>query len=169
MSTRRALPFHLHAGLAGLALALALVADLGCVGQTRTTKLQDAAYNFNMATRFGRMDVATEMVSSKALGKFTEHHNGWGSDLRIVDVEFRGVQFRDKDKAVVFVAVGWQRNDEQDLRVTQLAQIWTFEGSDWRLADEQRTAGDVGLLGEPTTVMRPEARENAHFPSVTIR
>lgn len=155
--------------LAYAAGALALLGMLACAGQTRTTKLQDAAYNFNMATRFGRMDVATELVSSKAVGKFAESHGSWGSSVRIVDVEFRGLQFRDKDRAVVFVAVGWQRSDEQDLRVTQLAQMWTYEGSDWRLTEEKRTGGDVGLLGEPTTLLRPESREDAHFPTVTIR
>jgi len=156
-------------GLAALAIALSIPVCVGCAGQTRSTKLQDAAYNFNMATRFGRMDVATEMVSSKAMTQFVEHHSAWGASVRIVDIEFRGLQFTDKDKAVVFVAVGWQRNDEQDLRVTQLAQVWTYEESDWRLSEEHRTSGDVGLLGEPTTFLRPESRENAHFPSVTIR
>jgi hypothetical protein len=168
MSTGRT-TVRLRVGLAALAVALWIPICAGCAGQTRSTKLQDAAYNFNMATRFGRMDVATEMVSSKAVSQFVEHHSAWGSSVRIVDVEFRGLQFTDKDKAVVFVAVGWQRNDEQDLRVTQLAQVWTYEESDWRLTEERRTSGDVGLLGEPTTLLRPESREDAHFPSVTIR
>ncbi|MFW5741471.1 MAG: hypothetical protein ACOC1F_14040 [Myxococcota bacterium] len=146
-----------------------LLGALGCMGQSKVGKLQEAASNLNMATRFGRMDIATELVAQKEIDDFAKRHAAWGGPVRIVDVEYRGIKFVDKDKAIVFVAVGWQRVDEGNLRVTQLAQEWNYEQGNWKLSDETRTAGDVGLIGEPTEYLRPEGRPDVHFPSITIR
>lgn len=152
------------------ALAATLLGGSGCLtGQTRPVKLQDAAYNFNMATRFGRMDVATELVSPKGLAKFAERHGAWGGAVRVVDVEFRGMQFSGKDDALVQVAVGWQRADDPNLLTTNVSQRWSYESNNWKLVDEQRASGDVGLLGETVELVRPGTRANAYFPSITIR
>lgn len=155
--------------LAAVFSAGLLLAAAGCMGQSKVGKLQEAASNLNMATRFGRMDVATELVHTKELDNFGKRHAAWGGPLRIVDVEYQGIKFVDENQAVVFVAVGWQRVDEGELRVTHLAQVWDYERGGWKLTDEERTAGDVGLIGEPTEVLRPEWRPDAHFPSITIR
>ena len=155
--------------LAGLFAAGLLVAAAGCMGQSKVAKLQEAASNLNMATRFGRMDIATELVAQKEMENFAKRHAAWGGPVRIVDVEYQGIKFMDDNTAMVFVAVGWQRLDEGNLRVTHLAQEWGYERGGWRLADETRTSGDVGLIGEPTEVLRPEERPNVHFPSITIR
>jgi hypothetical protein len=151
-------------------LALAAVSAFGCLGgQSRVGKLQEAAQTMNMATRFGRMDVATEHVAAKQMEDFAKQHANWGGVVRIADLEYRGMRFVDEKKAIVSVAVAWQRVDEQELRVTEVAQVWDYDQGKWKLVDETRTAGDVGLLGEPTVYMRPERREDVHFPSVTIR
>jgi len=153
----------------GVVAFVALTA-FGCLGgQSRVGKLQEAAQNMNMATRFGRMDVATEHVAAKEMEDFARRHANWGGTVRIADLEYRGMRFVHEKKAIVAVAVAWQRLDEQELRVTELAQVWDYDQGKWKLVDETRTAGDVGLLGEPTVYMRPERRENVHFPSVTIR
>ena len=83
----------------------------------------------------------------------------------------QGMRLKDKDTAVVLVTVGWQRVDEQELRVTQVEQTWARSNSysGWRMVQESRAAGDYGLLGEPTVVMRPESHADVHFRSVTIR
>lgn len=151
-------------------LALVAVSAFGCLGgQTRVGKLQEAAQNMNTATRFGRMDIATEHVADKEMNEFARRHANWGGAVRVADLEYRGMRFVHEKKAIVSVAVAWQRMDEQELRVTELAQVWDYDQGKWKLVDETRTAGDVGLLGEPTVYMRPERREDAHFPSVTIR
>ena len=153
------------------ALAFAISATLlfGCLAtQSKGAKLQDAAQNLNIATRFGRMDIASEMVAEKSLGDFTRRHAAWGREVRLIDVEFQGVQLTSKDEATVLVAVGWQRPDEQELRTTQLMQTWTYGPKGWKLIDESRAAGDVGLLGEKIDVMRPEKHADVHFKSVTI-
>lgn len=155
--------------LAGILSFGLLLAAAGCMGQSKMGKLQEAASNLNMATRFGRMDIATELVARQDMDDFAKRHAAWGGPLRIVDVEYRGIKLVDKNKAIVFVAVGWQRLDEGNLRVTHLAQEWDYQGNGWKLADETRTSGDVGLIGEPTEVLRPAPRPNAQFPSITIR
>ena len=161
---------YAHRHLAAAILVGGLwVTSAGCMAQSKVGKLQEAASNLNMATRFGRMDIATELVHKNELDNFAERHAAWGDPLRIVDVEYRGIKFVNKDKAVVFVAVGWHRLDEGSLRVTKLAQVWDYERGNWKLSDETRTAGDVGLIGEPTEVLRPESRPDVHFPSITIR
>ncbi|PIE05403.1 MAG: hypothetical protein CSA75_04930 [Sorangium cellulosum] len=146
-----------------------LLAAVGCMGQSKAGKLQEAASNLNMATRFGRMDIATELVAAQQMEAFGTRHAGWGGPLRIVDVEHHSIKMVNEDKALVFVTVGWHRIDEGNLRVTQLAQEWSYASGGWRLTDETRTAGDIGLLGEPMEVLRPDHRPNAYFPSITIR
>jgi hypothetical protein len=115
------------------------------------------------------MDIATELVADKALPGFAKRHAAWGRDVRLVDIEYQGMRFSDKENAVVFVVVGWQRLDEQELRVTNVAQRWNHGPKGWKLEGEERTGGDVGLLGEPTVVARPELHRDVHFEAVTIR
>jgi hypothetical protein len=155
--------------LHAFSFALCLLMLSACVAnQSKAAKLQDAAQNFNIATRFGRMDIASEMVAEKSLADFTRKHLAWGRGVRLVDVEFQGMQLTGKDEAAVHIAVGWQRPDEQELRVTQLMQTWQFGPKGWKLVDESRTSGDMGLLGEQIDVVRPDRRADVHFKSVTI-
>jgi hypothetical protein len=152
-----------------LAFAFCSALLFGCLGsQSKAAKLQDAAQNLNIAARFGRMDIATELVADKSQGDFYKKHMDWGRDVRVIDIEFQGVQLRSKDEATVTVAVGWQRPTEQELRVTHVMQTWQYGSKGWKLVDESRAAGDVGLLGEKTEVIRPEQRAAVHFKSVTI-
>ena len=151
-------------------LMLSALALGGCLAnQSKAAKLQDAAQNLNTATRFGRMDIASEMVAEKSLTDFMRKHVAWGRELRLIDLEFQGVQMTSKDEASVFVAVGWQRPSEQELRITQVMQTWRYGPSGWKLIDESRTGGDLGLLGEKVELAVPEKRADVQFRSVTIR
>lgn len=162
-------PFIRHRIWAGAFSLVLLLAAAGCMAQSKMGKLQEAATTLNTATRFGRMDVATELVARDDLQPFAKRHAAWGSMLRIVDVEYQGIQFVEDNKAIVLVAVGWQRPDETNLRVTQLAQVWDYGQGGWKLSDETRNAGDMGLLGESIDVLRPEGKQDTHFPTITIR
>jgi len=150
------------------ALGLSWLA-MSCGGHNKVAKLQDAASDYNMALRFGRTDVATELVAASELDAFAMRHAAWGGDIRIMDVEYGGIHLVEENKAVVLVTIGWQRPTEPILRVTQLAQEWAYGYGGWKLTNESRTAGDVGLIGEPTDYLRPQLTPDAHFPSVTIR
>ncbi len=130
---------------------LALVLGTGCIAPpTAADRLTDAAYEMNMATRFGRMDVAMSFVGEKARKQFMNTHSSWGRGIRVSDLEFAGLDMPGKDEAVVLVHVSWQRIDESTLRTTSIKQKWRdMEKGGWLIVDEIRVGGEPGLLGEP--------------------
>jgi hypothetical protein len=150
--------------LVSFALALS-----GCLGNfTPVQRVQDAANDLSTATRFGRMDIAMERVAKAGRDQFNAKHAGWGSSLRIVDCDILGLRLRDKEHADVTLGVNWQRIDDSEMRSTQIAQHWSDHHGTWLLETEERSSGDVGLLGEATTVVRP-APSQAQFETITIR
>lgn len=121
-------------------------------------RLAESAYDMNTATRFGRMDVALEHVGSQAREAFAKKHSGWGKSVRIVDLEFGGMTLKTKgSEAEVFVTVTWQRLDEADVRVTNVAQRWTDVRGTWSLMSEEEKSGDSGLLAEAGRAIDPPA------------
>jgi hypothetical protein len=156
----------------GIKLSSSLAALLlaGCLGNfTPVQRVQEAAHDLTTAARFGRMDIALERVSRNAREDFVKRHAAWGNAVRVVDSEVHGMALRDKEHADVFVTVGWQRIQESEMRVTYLAQHWRDHRGSWLLEGEERTAGDVGLLGEPITIVHPARTDNVQFDSITIR
>src|SRR4051812_26845205 len=146
-----------------------LAAASGCVGTlTPAQRAQDAANDLSTATRFGRMDIALERVSRDQRDRFMREHATWGSSVRIVDSDVLSMRLRDKEHADVLLAVSWNRLDESEMRVTQIAQRWTDHRGAWLLDSEERAGGDVGLLGETTTVVRPSTG-HTQFETITIR
>jgi PBP1b-binding outer membrane lipoprotein LpoB len=131
-------------------------------------KMQDAANDLTTATRFGRMDAALERVSNEGRDDFLRKHAAWGSAIRVADCELSGLRMTDQESATVTLTVSWQRIDESDLRGTQITQHWKSHQGKWLLESEERSAGDVGLLGESTTVVRA-APTRTQFESITIR
>lgn len=120
---------------------------------TPTDKLMDAAYDHNVAARFGRMDIAQELVATAARQEWARKHAAWGGRVRIVDLELQSMQMRSRDEAMIRVVVSWQRTDEADLRTTELAQKWRSVGAGWQLDQEECASGDDALLA-PTS--KPE-------------
>jgi hypothetical protein len=146
------------------------VALLGCAGAlTPTRRVQDATQELSNAVRFGRMDMAMARVSLAGRNQFTKQHAMWGSAIRILDYEVVAMSIRDKENADVAVAVGWQRVAESEMRSTQIAQKWKDQRGNWMLESEERTGGDVGLLGEQVAVIRPAAARDVQFRTITIR
>jgi hypothetical protein len=150
-------------------LACTLLFSAGCLGNfTPVQRVQDAAVDLSTATRFGRMDVAFERVSKTGRDQFARRHAAWGSSIRIVDSDILGLRLRDKEHAEVSLAVNWQRLDDSEMRSTEIAQHWKDHQGAWLLETEERAGGDVGLLGETTTVVRP-TRSGAQFETITIQ
>jgi hypothetical protein len=150
-----------------MALLPALIA--GCIGNmTPVQRMQDAVNDLTTATRFSRMDIALERVARTGREEFLQRHAAWGSSLRIADCDVAGVRLADKEHATVNVMVSWQRIDESELRSTQILQKWQDHNGRWLLHSEERLGGDVGLLGEATTVVR-SAPNRVQFGSITIR
>ena len=147
-------------------LAGALTACLP--SQVPAREVNDVARDLNIATRFGRMDVAAEHTSETHRQRFLESRASWGSELRVVDVELARLHVPDSQSAEVIVDVSWMRMSEGLLRSTRIQQDWENPGGGWLLNGERRIGGDVGLLGEDVVVLRPEARD-AQFPTKVIR
>jgi hypothetical protein len=142
----------------------------GCTGAlTPARRVQDASHELSSAIRFGRMDLALERVSRADREKFTKRHAQWGTGIRILDCEVVGISLRDKEHADVSVALGWQRITESELRSTQIVQKWKDQSGNWVLEGEERTGGDVGLLGEQVAVVRPSSGQDVQFKAITIR
>jgi len=137
-------------------------------GMTPVQRVQDAANDYATAVRFGRMDIAAGQVGKEAHGTFVRQHAAWGSTLRVLDCELLALRLPEKDRAEVMVSVSWQRVDEAETRVTQVAQRWKDDGAGWRLESEERSRGDVGLLGEPVTLV-PAPAGPTQFRTITIR
>jgi hypothetical protein len=160
---------HTRSARRAWCLALAGAALVGCIAPlTPGQRMQDAANDLTTATRFGRMDMALARVSQASRDEFIRHHAAWGSAIRIADCDLSGLRLLDKEHAAVTLTVSWQRIDESDLRGTQISQKWQDHRGRWLLESEERIAGDVGLLGEPTTVVRAPAGRT-QFESITIR
>lgn len=152
-----------------LTLSLALAA---CLTQTAgASRAQEAANEFNLQTRFGRMEIATEKLAPGSREELLRHRVGWGTRIRLGDVETAGIRMMGKEnaEAEVAVKVSWYRQDEGELHVTVLKQKWRDFQGDWRLYAEERSDGDLGLIGETMKrdVERAEARP-AQFPTVKL-
>lgn len=151
------------------ALLLCLALGLGAcmLPPTQSQRVTDSARELNLATRFGRMDVALGHTAKGARDLFLERRAEWGKNVRIVDVELSGLAMKDELNATVQVDVSWVRIDDDTLRTTRITQVWRDDGG-WHLVREQRAAGDLGLFGEPV-LLEPSAPGDVQFASKTIR
>lgn len=154
-----------------LSIRVAPIALASCMGSmTPMMKLDDAVKETNDAARFGRTDLAVERVVPANRTAFVKRHRLWGSEVRIVDVEYGGVEKMSEGEAVIIVGFGWYRPAEGTLRTTMVRQTWKNDKGTgpWFLADEERVSGDLGLLGESVKVVVPE-RETKHFGTTVIK
>jgi hypothetical protein len=129
---------------------------------------QEAAQSLNLDARFGRTEIAMDSVAPDARAEYAAHHRGWGTTVRVADVELAGMRAHGEKDVDVLVRVAWYRPDEQELRNTTLKQGWRNKNG-WQLVTEQRLEGDVGLLGEQVVYEAPSAaRAPAQFPTVRL-
>lgn len=152
-----------------LLLVLGLAFLGGCLAPpSQSQRVTDSAREMNLATRFGRMDVALSHAAKGAQQSFMERRAEWGKGIRIVDVELAGLAMKDEFSATIQVDVSWVRVNDDTLRTTRLAQIWKDDGG-WHLMREMRMAGDLGLFGEPTPPAEDTSRRDVQFATKIIR
>jgi hypothetical protein len=152
-------------GLFAVACVIGLAA---CVAPpTQAQRVTDAARELNLATRFGRLDMALGHTSKGAQQAFLERRNNWGKDIRIVDVELAGLAMQDEMHATIQVDVAWVRVNDDTLRTTRILQAWLDDGG-WHLVRETRQAGEIGLFGEPVK-LTPATPHDVQYQSVTIQ
>lgn len=149
-------------------LATTAASTTACAPPGSLASAQEAASELNLNARFGRTEIAMDRVALDARDEFSAHHKGWGTTVRVADVELAGMQMHTEHDVEVLVHVSWYRPEEQELRSTTLKQGWR-EKNGWQLVAEKRVEGDVGLLGEPVVFMAPaETRAPAQFPTVRL-
>jgi hypothetical protein len=154
-----------------LAVSLLAASTMACglVGQSKPAMAQEAALELNLNARFGRMELAAERVSPKARDQFFDRRRAWGGSVRIADYDMTGLKM--KGDAETCVKIAWYRANEGDLRVTTLKQKWHSDAKgDWKLTEEQRLDGDLGLLGEPPVPVTAvtEAPRRSQFPTIYL-
>jgi hypothetical protein len=164
----------MRAPVMAIVLFTSSLALLGCpVGhQSPPARAQEAATELNVNTRFGRMELAAERVAPAAREAFLTRRKAWGGNVRVADYELAGFRMKSDSDAEMLVKVAWYRLDEGDLRVTTLKQKWHDFKGDWRLTDESRAEGDIGLIGEPAPPAEPSAKgsspKNAQFRTIRL-
>src|SRR5450432_2988800 len=80
-------------------------------------------------------------VRSPAREAFTAHHRGWGTSVRVADVELAGMHARSEHDVEILVRVAWYRPEEQELHTTTVKQGWSDKNG-WQLVNEVRLDGD---------------------------
>lgn len=149
----------------GVSLFTAASAVLSCTtlaAQRRT--VHDEAQELNLASRFGRLDVASQLAAPEAQRVFLERRKGWGDEIRVLDLQIEHVQIADADNAEVTLLVDWTRPSEGLLRSTRLQQTWqSHDQGPWRLASERQIHGDRGLFGEKTKPKSLTPAHDTHF------
>ncbi|CAN5924182.1 hypothetical protein BH11MYX4_BH11MYX4_61250 [soil metagenome] len=163
MRTSFALAVSVSMALSGCALA----------SQSKPARAQETALELNLNARFGRMELAAEHVAPTARDAFFDKRKGWGTSIRVADYDMTGLRMLKGDEdCETIVRVAWFRASENDLRTTTLKQKWHDFKGDWKLTDETRIDGDVGLLGEPplaTANATPTAgARRPQFQSITL-
>ncbi len=132
-------------------------------------RLMDAASEMNLAARFGRMDVAAEHTTDNSRPTFLERRQGWGNDIRVLDVNLASLVLTDEEHAEVVVQYAWTRMSEGVLHNTSTKQFWENpKRSGWRLTREQRAGGDNGLFGEQSVDHFVAPRADAHFQTKSL-
>ncbi len=134
--------------------------------QSPPVRAQEAATELNTNTRFGRMEMAIEKVAPAAREAFLERRRSWGGSVRVADYEMAGFRMKGDEDAEMLVKVAWYRIDQGDLRTTLLRQSWHDFKGEWRLVEETRAEGDVGLIGDrsPTSITTTTAATGPTSP-----
>jgi hypothetical protein len=156
-------------GLAALPALLGAAALAGCPAPpTAIARAQQVAQEFNQDARFGRSELTMEHVAPTAREDYATHHHGWGTSIRIADLEIEGMHAKGDHELEVMVRVAWYRPQENELRMTTVQQTWHDEGG-WQLTAERRSDGDIGLLGESVIYQVPSTEGTPHqFPTVRL-
>lgn len=144
---------------------------LGCPlgGQSKPARAQEAALELNLNARFGRMELAAEHVAPKARDAFFDKRKAWGTTIRVADYDMTALKMHGEDDCETVVRVAWYHSAQNDLRSTTLKQKWHDFKGDWKLTEETRIEGDLGLLGEPMPPSEGHVpTRRAQFPTITL-
>lgn len=150
-----------------VASTCALLACNTLAAQRRT--VHDEAQDLNVASRFGRLDVASQFAAPEAQTVFLERRKAWGDEIRVLDLQIDHVQVKDENSAEVILQVDWTRSTEGLLRSTRLLQSWASKNQGpWRLQSERQIHGDRGLFGEKSKAKYLTPATDTHFQTRSL-
>ncbi len=124
----------------GALVVLFLTSLLGCATEAdQRRRLMDQAQDLNVASRFGRVDVASQYAMAEAQPTFLQRRRTWGREIQVLDTQISHTQVKDDTHAEVVVQIDWTRQNEGLLRTTYVKQEWSNTGKGaWKL--QSRTA-----------------------------
>ena len=136
------------------ALLFLLVLPLaGCFADTNSAsdRLGDAVYGLVNAVRWGRADLATELVDPGFRARFIAAHAAWGDRITVADCDVETMEIaRNERRASAIVAVSWYGPDSE-LHLTRVAQEWKAVDRAYMLTRETVLSGDDSLLARAET------------------
>lgn len=159
---------HTSARVGGVVLLLATA--VGCASQAdQRRRLMDQAQELNVASRFGRIDVASQFASPEAQPTFMQRRRSWGREIQVLDTQIAHSQVKDQNHAEVIVQIDWTRASEGLLHTTWVKQEWGSTGQGpWKLQAEQQVEGDKGLFGEHTPQQALVPAGDRHFQTRSL-
>jgi hypothetical protein len=133
-------------GLGAVCFAL-----VGCTlaNLTPQERFKDSTHTLNDASRWGRVDIASEQVSPKYRDRFVARHRDWGTTLSIADSDVTRMQIADdRQTALSEISVSWYQTGGISLRSSVITQQWEIENGNFRLVDEAIRVGDPNVFVE---------------------
>jgi hypothetical protein len=154
------------------ALLFLLPLSAACAIADKQSLAREAANDLNLNSRFDRTQMVVDRVAAKDRAEYMHTHHAWGGEVRVTDAEVAGFKMVNPNEAEVHVHVSWFFLGEGELKSTVLKQRFEDDKKgNFLLVSEERTEGDIGLLGEhfervaaPPEMLPPPPQ----FPTVRI-
>jgi hypothetical protein len=130
-------------------VVLSLPFFAACVFQrfAPTQLLRDEVEALVDESRWGRVDLASERVTSSYRGEFLSSRRDWGRDVRIADAELTNlVLAEDMNTASATIEVTWYDQRTMEVSGTVLSQRWVRDDERYMLEGETVVSGDDALL-----------------------
>ena len=113
-------------------------------------KLTDAVTEMNKATRWGQLNLASQMVEPVYRPQFMVNHAPWGERVQVADSEIVHVEMADgEDSAVAMIVYQWYETAAMTLHQSVVRQRWSRVGDGYALLSEAVVQGDARLFGQP--------------------
>lgn len=114
-----------------------------------TQKLSERVQEYSDATRWNRMDIAVQMVTTGYRDAFIKSHATWGRAVEVADSEVVHIQIApDGNTATSTLAYSWYDLSAMTLARTVVRQQWDIRNG-YQVMSEEVIEGDAALL--PTT------------------
>jgi hypothetical protein len=110
-------------------------------------QLTDAVTEMNKATRWGQLNLASQMVEPVYRRQFMANHAQWGERVQVADSEIVHVEMAEgEDSAVAVIVYQWYETAAMTLNQSVVRQRWSRAGDGYALLSEAVVQGDSRLF-----------------------